>query len=238
MLPEPLSNGVVSLVPGEERGCIAAHLWIDENGRLLRHRFVRGVMRSHARLTYEEVEAGRDSGVGWPPEIGKTISDLYGAFGALWSARRVRQTLDLDLPERRILFGDTGEVVGIGFRGRLDSHRLIEELMIAANVAVAETLEQSSTACLYRNHDSPSEDGLRNLRRDLAPIRLPGDRVEHARTFQRILQRVAGRAAAEMVGLPKPKGSVAGSIRSRKHRAFRALTEGLYSLYLAGPPLC
>ena len=201
MLPEQLSNGVVSLVPGVERACIAVHLWIDDSGKLRRHRFARGVMKSHARLTYEEVEAGRYSGAGWPPEIGRTISSLYGAFGALLRARRARQTLDLDLPERRVILRDTGEVASIGIRERLDSHRMIEELMIAANVAAARTLEKFSALCLYRNHDRPSEDSLKSLRRDLLPLRLAGDKVEHAGTFRSVLQKVAGRPEAERVGM-------------------------------------
>src|SRR6185312_7039895 len=113
MLPEELSNELCSLKPGVDRACVAVHLWIDAEGRLERHRFVRGLMRSAARLTYDEAQAAID---GRPNETTAALLDpvlkpLYGVYHALDHARQRRGTLDLDLPERRILLDPMGHVV-------------------------------------------------------------------------------------------------------------------------------
>ena len=154
MLPEALSNGLCSLVPNEDRGCLAVHMWIDKDGNLKRHEFVRGIMRSAARLTYEQVEAAR---TGSPDRITEpllkgVIAPLYGA-DALQGARVRRGTIDLELPERKVVIDKRGHVAAIEPVQRLDSHRLIEEFMIAANVAAAEALERQDAPCIYRVHD-------------------------------------------------------------------------------------
>jgi len=166
MLPENLSNGLCSLKPGEPRACLAFHLWIDRKGQLLRHRLVRGLMRSAARLTYEQVQAAVD---GAPddltgPLLAPVIRQLYGAYECLVAARAARGTLELDLPERKVVLDDQGRVKAITARTRLDSHRLIEEFMIAANVAAAETLEGRGQAGLYRIHDRPDPVKLEAVR--------------------------------------------------------------------------
>ena len=203
MLPEALSNGLCSLVPQEERLCLAAHLWIDPQGRLTRHRFVRGVMRSRARLTYEQVQAARD---GAPDEHTEPLWDgvlqpLYGAFDALAAARAARGTLDLDLPERVVQLGPDGRVTGIGTRTRLDSHRLIEEFMIAANVAAAEALTTGRLACLFRVHDAPDRARLDAVRDFLAPLgyTLAKGQVIRPRAFTQILEQARGTAHAPIV---------------------------------------
>ena len=157
MLPEALSSGLCSLRPDEDRACLAAHLWLDASGRVRRHRFERALMRSKARLTYEQVQAAAD---GAPDEltaplVAAVIEPLYGAFGALLEAREKRGTLDLEVPEVQIRLDEHGRPIGARGRARLDSHRLIEEMMIAANVAAAEALEQASAPCMYRVHDRP-----------------------------------------------------------------------------------
>jgi ribonuclease R len=157
MLPEALSSNLCSLRPGEDRACLAVHLWLDASGRTRRHRFERALMRSKARLTYEQAQAAAD-GAGddvTAPLIGSVIEPLYGAFAALLEAREKRGTLDLDVPEVQIRLDEAGRPVGAHSRARLDAHRLIEEMMIAANVAAAETLEQASAPCMYRVHDRP-----------------------------------------------------------------------------------
>jgi ribonuclease R len=166
MLPEALSNGLCSLKPHEPRACLAYHLWIDAKGRLIRHRLVRGLMRSAARLTYEQVQAAID---GAPddmtgPLVEPVLRPLYGAFAALLKARSERGTLELDLPERKVLLDDQGRVVAIVARTRLDSHRLIEEFMIAANVAAAEDLEERKQPGLFRIHDRPDPVKLEAVR--------------------------------------------------------------------------
>ena len=203
MLPEALSNGLCSLKPGEERPCLAVHLWIDREGRTRRHRFVRGLMRSAARLTYEQVQAARD---GSPddltgPLVEPVIGPLYGAFGALLAARQQRGTLDLDLPERRVRLGPDGKIAAIEPRQRLDSHRLIEEFMIAANVAAAETLEARRQPAMYRVHAPPDPAKIEALRAFLASLGLNLARGQVIRpiTFTRLLAQAATTPYAAMV---------------------------------------
>lgn len=165
MLPEALSNGMCSLRPTETRACLAAEMWISAEGKLLECEFKRGLMRSAARLTYEQVQAAHD---GKPDEataplLENVIRPLYGAFRSLDRARRRRGTLDLELPERRIEFDDAGRVTAITERERLDSHRLIEEFMIAANVAAARTLESKSAPVMYRIHEPPATEKIEAL---------------------------------------------------------------------------
>ena len=203
MLPEALSNGWCSLRPDEARPVLVAHLWLDGDGRLVRHRFERGLMRSAARLTYAQVQAAHD---GAPDEataalLEPVIRPLYGAYRALAKARRARGTLDLDLPELQVVLGEAGAVVGIEPRARLDSHRLIEEFMITANVAAAETLEARHQPCMYRVHDAPDPQKLEALRQVLASFgqRLARGQVIRPRHFARILESVAGEAHAALV---------------------------------------
>ncbi|WP_207460629.1 ribonuclease R [Azospirillum sp. SYSU D00513] len=203
MLPEALSNDLCSLRPGEDRACLAVHMWIDRHGALLRHRFVRGLMRSAARLTYEQVQAARD---GRPDEVTAPLLEpvilpLYGAYSLLWQARGRRGTLELDLPERRIRIDERGRVAEIAPRERLDSHRLIEEFMIAANVAAAESLEAAGMPLLYRVHDQPQMAKLEGLREFLGDLGYSLPKVEALKPehFTRILQKAEGRPESPLV---------------------------------------
>ncbi len=206
MLPEALSNELCSLKPAVNRACVAVHLWIDANGHLHRHRFLRGLMRSAARFTYEEAQQAMD---GAPsdqagPLIEKVLKPLYGVYAALDKARIQRGSLELDLPERRIQLSEAGKVARIEPRARLDSHKLIEELMIAANVAAAETLEKLHRPCLYRVHDAPDPLKLKALTEFLTDIGVPGlklakGQVIKPRLFNDILRKVAGTPYAVMV---------------------------------------
>ena len=179
MLPEALSNGLCSLRPGEDRACLAVHLWYDRRGRMLRHRFERALMRSRARLVYEQVQAAAD---GAPdavtgPLLESVVRPLYGAYAVLAKARRRRGTLDLDLPEAEVRLGPVGRPEAIVTRPRVDSHRLIEEFMIAANVAAAQTLDQAGMHCMYRIHDAPDPlklEALAQLLQSLGMGRGPG----------------------------------------------------------------
>jgi ribonuclease R len=206
MLPEALSNELCSLKPDVPRACLAVHMWLDARGHKTRHRFVRGLMRSAARLTYEQVQAARD---GAPDATTRKLLDnvvapLYGAFAALSKARAERGTLDLDLPERRVILDDTGRVARIERRQRLDSHRLIEEFMIAANVAAAETLEKQRQLCMYRVHDAPDPAKLEALRKFLegledVGLRLAKGQAVRPRDFNRLLSQAAGTPYAAMI---------------------------------------
>ena len=196
MLPEALSNGWCSLKPAEDRPCLAAHLWIDTQGRLKRRRFCRGLMRSVARLTYEQIQSAVDGApdAATVPLIEDVIAPLYGAYEALAEARRERGVLELDLPERRVVVDGAGAVQAIETRDRLDSHKLIEEFMIAANVAAAETLETAHMPTLYRVHDEPSREKLEGLRTVLASLglNLARGQVLRPELFNQILAKVAG----------------------------------------------
>ncbi|ALG70843.1 RNAse R [Azospirillum thiophilum] len=203
MLPEALSNGLCSLRPGEDRACLAFHLWIGRNGVLIRHRLVRGLMRSVARLTYDQVQACHD---GRPDEetaplAGSVIAPLFAAYARMAGARAKRGTLELDLPERRVRIDGRGRVAEIAVRERHDSHRLIEEFMIAANVAAAEVLEGRSMPGLYRIHDRPSMDKMEALRGFLAGIGQPLGKSADLTPdqFTRILRKVAGTSHATLV---------------------------------------
>ena len=194
MLPEALSNGWCSLRPDEDRGCLYAELHIDAQGRKTTHRFGRGLMRSVARLTYESVQQSHDRG-------DARFDHLYRAYEALRAARTARGTLDLDLPERRVVLDDNGAVSSVAPRPRLDSHRLIEEFMVLANVAAAEELERRHQPVMYRIHAPPSDDKLASLRDFLHGFGIslpPGDQV-HPRDLDRILRRVAGTPEALLV---------------------------------------
>ena len=197
MLPEELSNGWCSLRPNEDRGCLFVEMRIDRDGRKTAHRFGRGLMRSAARLTYEQVQAAADTGAALPADH----CPLYAAFRALLGARLARGTLDLDLPERKVNLSPDGVVTSIVPRPRLDSHRLIEEFMVLANVSAAEELERLKRPCVYRVHAPPSDEKLVNLRGFLNSIgiSLPAGNQIHPRDLDHVLRKVAGTPEAQVV---------------------------------------
>ncbi|CAM4367781.1 ribonuclease R [Palleronia rufa] len=166
MLPEALSGDLCSLHEGAERACIAVRMVFAADGAKRGHAFHRALMISPAALSYEEVQAARD---GAPsariaPLAEPVVAPLYAAYAALRAARERRQPLDLDLSERRIELSPDGRVTSVAFRDRLDAHRLIEEFMVAANVAAAEELGRRRTPLLYRVHEEPSPEKLEALR--------------------------------------------------------------------------
>jgi ribonuclease R len=195
MLPERLSNDLCSLVPGADRPCLAAQLWIDSAGRKRRHHFERGLMRSAARLTYDSVQAAHDGRPEAPfPLVAERLAALYGAFAALDGARRARGALELDLTEHKVVLDGDRQPIAVIPRTRLDSHRLIEEFMILANIAAAEELEARQQACMYRVHDVPGAEKLAALRDFLDEIGIPGialakGQVIRPALFNRVLER-------------------------------------------------
>ena len=167
MLPERLSNGICSLNPEVDRLCLACELHVDRRGRVTRAYFRDAVMRSRARLTYEEVEAAVFEG---DPAARRRLGSLVphlealrGVYGALRGARRRRGAIDLDVGEPRLVLDRGGEVSRLEPAPRLASHQLIEECMIAANVAAARRLARSRVPFLYRVHPPPEEEGMREL---------------------------------------------------------------------------
>ena len=196
MLPEALSNGWCSLKPNEDRPCLVAHLWIDSAGTLRRHRFVRALMRSRARLTYEQIQAAVD---GAPDEtcaplLDTVIRPLFAAYRALDAARRERGVLELEVPERKVILAEDGSVERIGVRARLDSHKLVEEFMIAANVASAEALEAKRQPAMYRIHSEPTIEKLEAFREfiETFSMSLPRGQAVRPAQFNRLLAKIAG----------------------------------------------
>ncbi|HXQ12428.1 MAG TPA: ribonuclease R [Caulobacteraceae bacterium] len=203
MLPERLSAGLCSLRAGESRACIAVRMTFDAAGRKLAHRFVRGLMHSVAGISYEQAQAAID---GMPdavttPLLEPVLTPLWAAYAALKLARDKRAPLEIDSLERRIVLGDDGRVLSITPRRVLDAHRLIEEMMIQANVAAAETLEQRRTPLIYRVHDTPSLEKIKNLSDFLATLDIRWSMGEAPRTdrFNRLLAEVRGGPQAEIV---------------------------------------
>jgi ribonuclease R len=197
MLPEALSNQWCSLLPNEDRGCLFVEMRIDKTGRKRSHRFGRGLMRSAARLTYEQVQNAIDNNV----ELSVEPRPLYDAFRALLGARIERGTLDLDLPERKVTLGSSGEVLAVLPRPRLDSHRLIEEFMVLANVAASEELERLTHPVVYRVHAPPSDEKLTALRGFLngLGISLPAGNQLHPRDLDHVLRKAADTPEAQLV---------------------------------------
>ncbi|MEI8321031.1 MAG: VacB/RNase II family 3'-5' exoribonuclease [Alphaproteobacteria bacterium] len=163
MLPETLSNGVCSLNPDVDRACVGVHLWIAHDGSKLRHQFFRGLMRSAARLTYEDVQKVHDTPLMKHPQKA-LIQNLFRAYNALAKASTERGTLKIESDEPYIIFDDKGVIKEMMPKPRLISHQLIEEFMVLANVAAAEHLKKHNLPCLYRVHDTPDPEKTENLK--------------------------------------------------------------------------
>ncbi|MFL5176409.1 MAG: ribonuclease R [Microvirga sp.] len=196
MLPERISNDLCSLRPREDRPALAVRMIIGADGRKKRHRFHRVMMRSAAKLSYGQAQAAID---GRPddetgPLLDPVLRPLWAAYEMIKKARRVRAPLDLDLPERKILLKPDGTVDRVLVPERLDAHRLIEEFMILANVAAAESLEKAGSPLIYRAHDEPSLEKMRALGEVLASIgiKLPKEGALKPELFNRILANVEG----------------------------------------------
>lgn len=203
MLPERISNNLCSLREGEDRPCLAVRMIFNAHGQKRRHEFLRAVMKSAAKLSYQEAQAAIDGRVSekCAPLMERALAPLWEAYGALARARDQRQPLDLDLPERKILLDQEGRVARVVVPERLDAHRLIEEFMIQANVAAAETLEQMKTPLVYRTHDVPSKEKLKSLRDFLETLdmRLPASNVLKPEAFNKILAQAKSLPVPELV---------------------------------------
>ncbi|MDO6587754.1 ribonuclease R [Salipiger sp. 1_MG-2023] len=205
MLPDRLSGDLCSLHEGVPRACIAVRMVINAQGDKISHKFVRGLMRSAAALSYQQVQAAQD---GTPddacgPLLEPVIQPLYAAYEALREARERRQPLDLDLPERRVVLSEDGEVTSVNFVTRLDAHRLIEEFMILANVSAAEELIARRTPLLFRVHEEPPADKLDSLREtaEASGLTLAKGQVLKTAHLNKLLHDAAGREEAELINL-------------------------------------
>ena len=203
MLPERISNDLCSLRENEDRPALAVRMVVSREGKKLRHSFHRIMMRSHAKLAYPQAQAAingaPDAKTG---ELRDTVlKPLWDAYAALKRERGRREPLDLDLPERKIMLNPDGTVDKVVIPERLDAHRLIEEMMILANVAAAETLELKSQPLVYRIHDQPSlakQEALRDFLRTL-DIPLAKGIALKPKDFNGILSRVRGTVNEQLV---------------------------------------
>lgn len=205
MLPEVLSNGLCSLNPEVDRLCMVCDLYISKEGTIARSRFYEAVMRSHARLTYNEVA---DMLIEGDPELCKKHADLlphlhelYTLYDVLHTSRSVRGAIDFDTTETRILFNDEHKVERIVPLERNDAHRIIEECMLAANVAAARLLLRKKLPALYRNHEGPKAEKLLNLKGFLGELalKLPGGEKPQTKDYADLLESVKGRPDSHLI---------------------------------------
>ena len=205
MLPEVLSNGLCSLNPHVDRLCMVAELYISRQGKLVRSRFFEGVMRSAARLTYDEVAAmlyDKDKALRKRHKaLVPHLEELDRLYRALHKARRARGAIDFETVETRFIFNDQGKLEGIVPTVRNDAHRIIEECMLVANVAAARLLLRKKIPALYRVHEQPSEEKLKELREFLGQLglQLGGGDKPTAKDYADLLERVKTRPDAHMI---------------------------------------
>jgi ribonuclease R len=211
MLPEELSADICSLKADEDRAAMACHLKIAKDGTLKSWRFTRAKVRIAANIAYEDAQAAIDavqeerievsSPVCFMPPIEgpvpqelveKSLKPLWGCWRALFAARQKRDPLELDLPERRVMLDEKGRITSIAPRDRLDAHRLVEDFMIAANVAAARALEAKKAPVMYRIHEPPSREKLVALKDYLLTfgVEFALGQVIKPGTFNRIIERV------------------------------------------------
>ena len=203
MLPERLSAGLCSLREGEPRACLAVRMVFDKDGRKRSHRFHRGLMRSAAKLAYEQAQAAID---GRPddrsePLMDRVLKPLFAAYATLKLGRDARSPLEIESAERRISFGVDGQIAQITPRAALPAHKLIEEFMIQANVCAAETLEQRRTPLIYRVHDTPSDEKVQSLVDFLSTLGIAWSKGQAPTTarFNQLLADTRGGPHADIV---------------------------------------
>ncbi|MEP3224676.1 MAG: ribonuclease R [Parasphingorhabdus sp.] len=159
MLPEALSTDVCSLKQDVDRAALACHLIIDAKGKVTKSRFTRAIVRLRGNIAYEDAQAAIDGSIAHPL-LSEALTPLWNCWKLLAKARAAREPLNLDLPEKRVVLDDAGRIAEIAERERLDAHRLVEDFMIAANVAAAKKLESKKAPLIYRVHETPSREKL------------------------------------------------------------------------------
>jgi len=204
MLPMELSADLCSLRPNEDRACMAVKMRIRADGTKIDHVFKRGLMRSHARLTYAQAQEGF---MGTPGEVAKpvmnSLESIFKAYQSLKKAREKRAPLAIELPERKINIGDDGRVVSVTVKERYDAHKLIEEFMVTANVAAAEALDKANMPTLVRIHEPPARERLQGLADFLPAVGMKWALGEKASTlrFNGLLKKAELDDLTETVGM-------------------------------------
>ena len=196
MLPEILSADVCSLKAGAPRAAMACHLTIDKAGRVTGWRFARAIVRIDEVIAYEEAQGRIDEGRAAPHLV-----NLWAAWKALAEARSLRDPLDLDLPERRVMLDEHGRITSIALRERLDAHRVVEDFMIASNVAAAKALEAKVQPTVYRVHEAPSREKLIALKDYLATFerKLALGQVITPALFNKMLAQITDEAEKALI---------------------------------------
>jgi ribonuclease R len=204
MLPEVLSNGLCSLNPQVDRLCVTCELYINLDGKITRSRFFPAVMRSHARLTYDQVAAMLE---GDPPlcaqyaDLLPHLQELYALYQVLNRARQARGAIDFDTTETKFSFDEHGKIAEVVPLVRNDAHRLIEECMLAANVAAARLFERKRLPSLYRVHEGPKKEKLSDLREFLGELGLglPGGEKPEAKDYAALMGQIKGRPDEHLI---------------------------------------
>lgn len=200
MLPHALSSDKCSLKAGEDRAALACHMVFNAKGVMKSFRFTRALIRVAANIPYEDAQAAIN---GTKPHdlTDAALRPLWDCWAVLAKARDARGPLELDLPERRVVLDDAGRIVSVAVRERLDAHRLIEDYMIAANVAAAKALEAHKAPVMYRVHEVPSREKLVALKEylDTYDIPLALGQVITPATFNRLIERLEGEEARLMI---------------------------------------
>ena len=203
MLPEKLSNDLCSLKPHEQRLVLACQMSINAEGKLTRYQFYPAVIRSHARLTYDEVASylKSDETVQFKQKIGKAIDSLYGLFQVLHSQREVRGAIDFDKPESKIVFDTERKIKRIERCTRNEAHQMIEECMLMANLATAKFLKKSKLPVLYRVHEPPAESKLAEVKVFLGELglNLPGGQAPESGDYAQLLHSVSNRPDFDLI---------------------------------------
>jgi ribonuclease R len=196
MLPEVLSADVCSLKSGADRAAMACHMTIDPQGRVTSWRFTRALVRIAEVIAYEEAQRRIDDS-----EAAPHLLNLWAAWRLLEKARQDRDPLELELPERRVVLDAQGKIAEIALRERLDAHRVVEDFMIAANVAAAKALEAKVAPVVYRIHEPPSREKLVALKDYLATFgrKLALGQVVTPSLFNRMLKDVSDEAEKALV---------------------------------------
>ncbi|WP_371136474.1 ribonuclease R [Novosphingobium sp.] len=196
MLPEVLSADVCSLRAGEDRAAMACHLAFDGQGQVTSWRFTRAIVRISEVVAYEEAQRRIDAG-----EAADNLTHLWAAWAALETARKAREPLELDLPERRVVLDEQGKITQIALRERLDAHRVVEDFMIAANVAAAKALESKVAPVVYRIHETPNREKLVTLKEYLATFdrKLALGQVITPSIFNRFIKDIADESEKALI---------------------------------------
>ncbi|MEA1073204.1 VacB/RNase II family 3'-5' exoribonuclease [Sphingomonas sp. LY160] len=211
MLPHELSSGICSLKEGEVRAALVCHLHVAKDGGLKAWRFTRAKIIVASNIAYEDAQAAYDAAIEDKVDVSSSpcsmpapdgpvdaelvetaLKPLWACWRALLSAREKREPLDLDLPERRVVLDEKGRILSVAPRERLDAHRLVEDYMIAANVAAAKALEHKKAPVMYRIHEAPGREKLVALKEYLATfdIEFALGQVIKPGTFNRVLERI------------------------------------------------